>query len=72
MLNFCGLRDLVKVVFLNLFKKKREKRICDVVEVYVCLMIKFWLNFKVDILNWLYLGLSSFYDNEMWVIICKI
>lgn len=62
MLNFCGLRDLVKVVFLNLFKKK----------VYVCLMIKFWLNFEVDILNWLYLGLSSFYDNEMWVIICKI
>lgn len=71
MLNFCGLRDLVKVVFLNLFKKK-ERRICDVVEVFVCLMIKFWLNFKVDILNWLYLGLSSFYDNEMWVIICKI
>lgn len=71
MLNFCGLRDLVKVVFLNLFKKKK-RRICDVVEVYVCLMIKFWLNFKVDILNWLYLGLSSFYDNEMWVIICKI
>lgn len=71
MLNFCGLRDLVKVVFLNLFKKKK-RRICDVVEVYVCLMIKFWLNFKVDILNWLYFGLSSFYDNEMWVIICKI
>lgn len=40
MLNFCGLRDLVKVVFLNLFKKKK-RRICDVVEVYVCLMIKF-------------------------------
>lgn len=36
-------------------------------EVYARLMTKFWLNSEVDISNWLYLGLSSFYDNEMLV-----
>lgn len=65
MLNSHGSRDLVKVAFLNLFKKKNSWYDGGLRST------KFWLNSGVDISNWLYLGLSSFYDNEMWVTTCK-